>query len=384
MAVIFTVIKGEQGTHTYYVTNLEFGEIATLVVLPEDPLGDTLLNADDTMQRKLSWSRVKKDMKEYLLRNDDAFYSALTLFIVPRDLAPLEEGQGYTFEPSGLDGSGKLILRSGVVLFPADGQHRAGSIKEALKEEPGLAGKQVPVVLVPYERPQVVRQLFSDLNLNAKPISKTVGLSFETRDPVTLIAKEMLDEVQLFKGRVNRASNSLPHSSSKVITLSTLHTMTKELLTSLGNDLGDLSPRALPIAARELIGLYDAIISAFPQWVDLMHGRVSPGDLRKSYIFPHGIGWQAIAQAAAVILKIESRNGGDALRAINGALAKIDWKRLNPDFQGFAIIGDRIVNTGHGSRALAGYVLLKAGYAGEAEAASLTQLYRKSALNVAA
>ena len=61
---------------------------------------------------------------------------------------------------------------------------------------------------------QPVRQLFSDLNRNAKPVNKTIGLSFEMRDPMALAAKAVADEVPLFKGRVNRRSNSLAASSS--------------------------------------------------------------------------------------------------------------------------------------------------------------------------
>jgi len=37
--------------------------------------------------------------------------------------------------------------------------------------------------LIPYENPDQVRQLFADLNRTAKPVSATVALNFEIRDP---------------------------------------------------------------------------------------------------------------------------------------------------------------------------------------------------------
>jgi DNA sulfur modification protein DndB len=379
MATVLNVIKGEQGTHEYFVTTLEFGDIGNLVVLPEDVLGDRLLDDEQTMQRKLNKARVNGDMKNYLLNSDDAFYSALTLFIVPRDFTPLEEGEGYMFQPSPDNVSaGKLILHSTVVLFPADGQHRAASIKQALKDQPMLAGKHIPVVLIPYVRPQIVRQMFSDLNLNAKPVSKSVGLSFETRDPVTMLAKQLITAVPLFKDRVNRASNSLPDSSTKVITLSTLHAVTEEMLGALGTDVAGLKLDTVPVVVGKVADLVEQILGAFPQWENVLSGKTSAGDLRKAYVFPHGIGWQGIAKAASVVFKVEARKGHAEEGAIHRALRYIDWSRSNLDFQRVATVGDRVNNTGPGIRALAGYILVKAGYTSEPEAASYIDAYNKS------
>lgn len=95
-------------------------------------------------------------------------------------------------------------------MFPADGQHRLRSEFQALKQNPQLAREELPVVMIPFNTTDTVRQLFSDLNLNAKPASKTIGYDFETRDPLALVAKELLDLVPLFGDRVNRVTNSLP------------------------------------------------------------------------------------------------------------------------------------------------------------------------------
>ena len=101
-----------------------------------------------------------------------------------------------------------------VRLFPADGQHRAKAAMDAIRANPALAKEAVPVVLVPFGNSDQVRQLL-DLNLNAKPVSKTTGYDFETRDPLAVISKKVGEEVTLFRGRVNRLSNSLPRSSEQ-------------------------------------------------------------------------------------------------------------------------------------------------------------------------
>jgi DGQHR domain-containing protein len=215
---VFSCVKGNQRNVEYFQTNLDFGEVAQLVELPEDFLGDELFDQELTMQRKLSWTRVRKEMVPYLERGD-AFYSALTLIMIPRDLEKLEEGEGYEFVPLGGNGGeiGKLTVKSTLVLFPADGQHRVASIKEVLKKNPKLANVSVPVIFLPFRSRGEVRQLFSDLNLNAKPVNKSIGRSFETRDPIAVITKQLEKLVPLFTGRVNHLSNSLPASSDNVI-----------------------------------------------------------------------------------------------------------------------------------------------------------------------
>ena len=137
-------------------------------------LGDDLFDKQNSMQRKLNWKRVRDEMVPYL-KNPDAFYSSISLFIIPRDFKEVEEGKGYEFKPSTGLGSdlGTLEIDSSMILFPADGQHRVGSIKEILNPknadyDPDVANVTLPVILIPFRSREQVRQFFADLNQNAK------------------------------------------------------------------------------------------------------------------------------------------------------------------------------------------------------------------------
>jgi len=85
-----------------------------------------------------------------------------------------------------------------------------------------------------------------DLNRNAKPPSRTISLSFDTRDPVALIAKEVEKRVKLFTDpsadvlRVNHMSNSLPESSAHVITMNALYEATDSLMKGLATKRFDV------------------------------------------------------------------------------------------------------------------------------------------------
>jgi DNA sulfur modification protein DndB len=372
MPYTFPAVKGEQNGTEYFLTTLEYGEVDSLVELPEEYFGKQLLNGDLPMQRELNWSRVRNQMREYLLNGDYPFYSALTLFIVPRDLEPLEPGEGYEFRPAS-SGSidenkyGQLIVRSSCILFPGDGQHRAASIKEALRDDKSLASVQIPVVLIPFHSKERVRQMFADLNLWAKSPGKTIGLAFESRDPIALITKAVIKEVPLFDQRVNLRTNSLSKKSPHVITMNALFESNKLLLNALGEELDGLRSRqpgdeAVGAVAQRLEKVWSIIIECLPEWKDVMSGRTKPGELREDFVYAHGIGWQAIAHAAAALIRTYPDRWAQLLRR---GLVAIDWHRANQDWQGVAMVGTRINNTGPGIRATAGYILKQAGVTGE-------------------
>lgn len=389
----YPAVKSTQKSTEFYLTSLPFSAIDRLVVLPEDDLGIQLLSDEEDMQRKISWARVRKEMKAYLLEVPDSFYSSLTLFILPRHLERAVNGQDYDFVPAaqaspipfagraeGNNEIGMLALDDGVLLFPGDGQHRAASIKEALRSDPSLSDVRVPVVLIPYRDPDQVRQLFADLNLNAKPVNKTIGYAFETRDPLAIISKQVGETVPLFADRVNFRSNSLPASSDYVITLNTLVEGNSALLAALypNGKFAELRSRvrseaskggasAAEEAVQRLALVWETAIDALEPWAEVQNEELKPGEVREDYVFAHGIGWQALALAAAALIRHDPEHWSERLTE---TLEDIDWSRSNPEWQGVAMVGTRMNNTGPGVRATAGYILEQAGLTPEDSAAA--------------
>ncbi len=375
MPYTFSVIRGEQNHITFYQTTLEYGEIDSLVKLPEDLVLDRLLASDTEMQRKLSWTRVRQELVPYLLHEDNAFYSALTLFIIPRNFEEIIEGEGYEFIPSKDDSQvGYLKIYSSCFLFAADGQHRAASIKEALREKPNLASQKVPVVLMLFKAKSQVRQLFSDLNLNAKPVGRSIALSLETRDPMAIITKKVEQIVPLFKGRVNHDTNSLPASADKVITLNVLYNCNEKLREALGKSLDQLEDDEDEIqsATLKIAEIWNFIIDATPVWTKFQNRTIEkekqqqngkkkqsvPGFMRDNYLCALALGWQAIAGAASVIVK----NNPEAWQPIlMKAMQCTNWHKSNPDWQHICLTGDKISNTALTIKATTGYIFEQAG-----------------------
>jgi DGQHR domain-containing protein len=378
-----TVMEGRQGTQRFFTTSMRWGELAQVLVLP-DQLPE--LDEDQRMQRGLAKKRIG-DLVRYLLQVEDHFFSAVTLVILPRDVMRPTTERGddnpvdwdYSFTPvdtpmPGHQRIGKLELSGEVRLFTADGQHRAKSALEAMRTRPILAREEVPVVLVPYQDPERVRQLFSDLNLNAKPISRTLGYAYETRNPLTLIAKHAADEVPLFKGRVNRVTNSLPHTSSNVITLGALVQGTGYMVRAIAKKVHTTAADEEAVAKllskkgnyekvqMEVAQIWDIIVDAFgDKWKPVMDEvEKAAGDLRDKYLFPHGLGWLALSKAAAEILVAHGENWEERFRK---AVASFDWNRTANEWKGNAVLHDeetgsnRVNNTGPAINDLAGRIV---------------------------
>jgi DNA sulfur modification protein DndB len=363
--------EGRQGRHRFFITSLRWGELDQAVVF-HDELPE--LDEDRRMQRGLARSRLD-DLREYLTGVEDHFFSALTLIILPRDLerpareagdADDEGDWDFFFEKAektrpGQQRLGTLYLSGDVRLFPADGQHRAMSGRLAVRDESDLAKEEVPVVLVPYEHPDQVRQLFSDLNLNAKPVSKTIGLDFETRNPIALLAKAVGRVVPLFQGRVNRVSNSLPKSSANVVTLNTLVQGTTDIVRNIVKhnhpDAGSTELDRLikefvdahdgqvdPDAVQEVASVWEVILGAFAdQWAPVLAGeKDAAGELRERFLFPHGLGWLGLARAAADLMLTYGEEWEGRFRK---AVASFDWRREAEVWSGNAVIHDPVKHT---------------------------------------
>lgn len=383
MAIQIPVVKGKTLSTEYWLGSLSFSAISKYVKLPENTDWDHVFGGKggQEAQRKLAKTRVTNEIVPYLLNSDDAFFSSLALILVPSTGKPLREGSDYKFIPTAADGKiGMLEIDESVDMFPADGQHRAAAIINAVKQDRGrMTSQEVPVVLLPYVNKEKLRQHFSDLNLNAKPVSQSMGYAFESRDPVVVLTKRIMRDVPLFEKRVNELSNSLAKKSPDVITMGTLvqahHILLEALYGSKYKEKSDITDlrqvdpadERVGIVAKKLRDVWEVVIDNIPEWDLLMKGKVSARQLREGdpangtagYVFAFGLGWQAIATVAAALIKDERDDWSEGLAH---CLRAVDWNK-GGHWHGVAMIGDRVNNTGPGIKATAGYILSMGGLA---------------------
>ena len=82
------------------------------------------------------------------------------------------------------------------------------------------------------------------------------------------------------------------------------------------------------------------------------HGAA--GSLRDRFVFPHGLGWSALTQAAA---DLRRQQGDQWEAAFRQAVEHINWERTNADWEGRAVVNGAVMNTTQNVRATAQYIL---------------------------
>jgi hypothetical protein len=105
-----------------------------------------------------------------------------------------------------------------------------------------------------------------------------------------------------------------------------------------------------------LAEVWETLIASIPQWDEVIKGISKPNDLRREYVFAHGLGWLALAHVASAVIRTAGAKWKTVLETV---LTGLDWSRANPEFQNVAVIGDRVNNTSTSIRSTAGFVLFR-------------------------
>lgn len=337
MASSFPALKGRMGDLDYYVTVMKLGEVVKQIGYAENlQKWDEGIPSEYKKQRKLNISRVTNEMVPYLTVNPDHFYAALTAEVE----RPGDPTSTITFESlPDSEEIGHVKFDGSEQIMTLDGQHRLKSIELALKDHPDLARESITVILVPGKGFKRSQQLFSDLNRYAKQPSKTLNLLFEHREFFAGVAKEVTENAATFKDRVNLETNSLGRKTRHHITLAVLYECVVSLLEGNYSDTESDSKR-LHEAVKQVVHIYDdVIVPVLPEFNDMLSGRLTPYDLRCKYIYCHSVGEQAIAKA---VRSCQDHFGAKWEDVVKQAFPKIDWRLINPEWEGSAVQGGSI------------------------------------------
>src|SRR5438094_7425676 len=218
MKVSFPVMRGNMGGRQYYSLLIPLSEIPHLFKFDDWEQCTPELRA----QRVLNKSRVP-DIAKYILDNEEGYlfstitasYSSKVEFVPTNgnpDLGTLEMELENT----------EFIIN--------DGQHRCAAIAAALKENPAIGKDKISVLLFATENLERLQQMFSDLNRFAHKTSKSLDILYDHRDNLSALTMEVSEEVEVFKGMVDKERITIPLRSPKLFTLATLYDANDEFL----------------------------------------------------------------------------------------------------------------------------------------------------------
>lgn len=319
----FTAIQGTQAGAAYYVIMVPLKVVPRLFKFDDESM-PTELRA----QRVLNKARVPA-IAAYIANNADEY--------ILSSLCASIDG-GMEFEPAAASGPlrkvGQLKVDMGAVILINDGQHRRAAIEEAVRDRPSLGDETISVVVFPDKGLARSQQMFADLNIHAVRPTRSIKLLYDHRNDAAALSRKVVEAVPLFREFTCFDTASLSHRSIKLVTFSSVHQATAELIAGMTPAV-EGPEEALDRASR----FWAAVIEQMPDWQRVQTREAAAGEMRKNYVHAHGVALQALARAGVQLMAIHP---DDWERRLVG-LRKIDWSRSNKAvWDNRALVGGKV------------------------------------------
>ncbi|GAH02937.1 unnamed protein product, partial [marine sediment metagenome] len=103
-----------------------------------------------------------------------------------------------------------------------DGQHRRAAIEQALLECPDMGDETISIVFFIDVGLKRTQQMFADLNKHAIRPTRSLGILYDHRDPLSNLARNLVDEVDTFRNLTEMEKTTISNRSTKLFTLSSI------------------------------------------------------------------------------------------------------------------------------------------------------------------
>jgi DNA sulfur modification protein DndB len=332
----FSVVEGRQSGRPYWMLNLTVQDIKRMFA---EFLDRAEHNPRSLAQRSLNGSRVRK-LKQYLLGEvlpEEGFY------ILPPLVLSVDCDE-YNFDAV-CRSAGRLTLPSDAQFWLGDGQHRAAGFLQAYLEAPALMDEEtVGVMLLPDAGNQIRHRVFLDINANASKPSKSIATLFDERDPLAEVTRNLL-ALPWVERYTNLERTTLPKSSGDLFTLNGWREANRGLLANVPEH--DWHSTA--------VHFWKVIAQTIPQWREVVAavGQDQPVDAparRQGYICFHAITLSALGLLGQRLISASGH------RPDLSGLAKVDWSRSNPDWEGLFLFEGKIIKNQQSATRFADYL----------------------------
>jgi len=321
---VFTALRGRQAGREYYVAMCPMKLVPKIFLFLEEEIPAELRS-----QRTLNKSRIP-EIANYIINNQTNYiFSSITASV---------DGE-VRFEQISLNGEkiedvGKLRITMDSRFIINDGQHRRAAIEQALAECPELGDETISVVLFIDVGLKNTQQMFADLNKHSVRPTRSIGILYDHRDPLSALARTLIEKVGVFRNLTEIEKTNISNRSTKLFTLSSIFQGTVSLLRKSQNSK-EVSKKDVSLA----IGFWENVCSNMKDWQLAAEKSVSTHELRQDYIHSHALAMHAIGRLGASLLSTANKDYKKELKK----LQKIDWARKNKAlWEGRAMIAGKI------------------------------------------
>lgn len=306
----FSAIKGRQAGREFYISMCPLKIVPKLFLFEADEVPAELRS-----QRVVNKSRIPEISKYITSNRQNYIFSAITASIDSQ----------VTFETLVINGKehqdiGTLRIPIEARFILNDGQHRRAAIEEALKEQPDLGDESISVVFFIDKGLKHSQQMFADLNKHALRPSRSTGILFDHRDPLSSLACEVVENIPVFRNLTEMEKTSISNRSTKLFTLSGIYQGTLALLRK--------SEKTKTISDEEMKVAFDfwsCVTENMRDWKLAATKDISTYELRLDYVHAHALALHVIGKLGAALLSTPGRDYKEDLKRLND----IDWARKN-------------------------------------------------------
>ena len=188
-----------------------------------------------------------------------------------------------------------------------------------------LEAESVAVDLIIEDQNDTARQIFSDVAMNAKGVSKAVQARFDgTRISNRVVKQLMSRPPSLLDGRIDEQGDRTVGNNPNVLGAGTLGEIVRLLERGSANKLSKTVERDLTAGGaesrmlRQANDFFAAMTSAFPELEQVAEGNLAPGDLRKQSLLGSVIMWKVLA---GVSYNVRRAHSAKAFEDLLGKLA---------------------------------------------------------------
>jgi DNA sulfur modification protein DndB len=308
MKVSFPVMRGNMGGRQYYSLLIPLSEIPHMFKFNDWEHCTPEMRA----QRVLNKARVP-DIASYILENEDGYlFSSITAsYSCPVKFIPSAESAEV--------GTLEMELEN-VEFIINDGQHRCAAIAAALKENPALGKEKISVLLFETESSERLQQMFSDLNRFVQKTSKSLGMLYDHRDNLSAITMEVSEQVDVFRGMVDKEKVTIPLRSAYLFTISALYEANEELL---GKNIAKKESPAYEELLKAAVEYWTELSKIIDDWRKVKNGELSASELRQEKINTHAVVLRALGGVGRILLAKYPQGWQAKLKL----LEKVDWRK---------------------------------------------------------
>lgn len=330
-AYIFPAVKGIQAQREYYISMVPLDVMVRIF-----QFADEELPPEARAQRVLNKTRIP-EIRDYILSNPKSYvFSALTVSV--------DGDMVFQAASDELSQVGTINISMTSSFLINDGQHRRAAIAEAIKMNPSLKKEHISVVFYRDEGLLRSQQMFSDLNRYAMKPTKSINILFNSREEASIIAKRIMEEVEVFRGLVEKENTSISKRSKALFTLSAICTATTELLRGVNGSLQE----KVDLAEN----YWDAVGRHIIEWNKVKNGEMKSADVRKDYICSLSITLVALGYAGNAIIQSRYDTWEEHLKK----LSDIDWRKTNPEWENLVFVNGRVAANRSTQKAMSKYI----------------------------